>query len=294
MTAVPSSPAITQASIAAIRHAGYEPVFCGEIATPALAHAALNAGEPAVVVTGSHIPFDRNGIKFYRCDGEMMKSDEEPVIGCELDFPETLFKGRHLVEKAPLPPIDRSAQESYSRRAVVAFDGMLSGMRIGHYQHSAAGRDELHALLEQLGAEIITFGRSEEFVPVDTEAVSEGDKKQAATWCAKYGLDALVSTDGDGDRPLLADEKGVFFRGDLAWQPGCPCSGSQYSGHPGFFKLCCGTLRILRQGHPYQDRLTACHRQHEQRKARFAACCRLRGQWRLIDRNHADISVERS
>ena len=31
---------------------------------------------------------------------------------------------------------------------------------------------------------------------------------------AKHGLDALVSTDGDADRPLIADERGVFLRGD--------------------------------------------------------------------------------
>ncbi len=30
----------------------------------------------------------------------------------------------------------------------------------------------------------------------------------------KYKLDALVSTDGDADRPLVADENGVFLRGD--------------------------------------------------------------------------------
>ncbi len=31
---------------------------------------------------------------------------------------------------------------------------------------------------------------------------------------AEHGLDALVSTDGDGDRPLVADETGAVLRGD--------------------------------------------------------------------------------
>ncbi len=31
----------------------------------------------------------------------------------------------------------------------------------------------------------------------------------------QHGLDAVVSADGDGDRPLVADETGTPLRGDL-------------------------------------------------------------------------------
>jgi len=210
----PSSPAIAAACIAAIEHAGCEPLFCGETATPALAFAAMAAQQPAVVVTGSHIPFDRNGIKFYRADGEMMKDDEEPVISSAEEFPETRFNRRKLVTNLQLPPINPDASAAYHHRAIEAFDGVLKGMRIGHFQHSAAGRDTLFDLLQKLGAEVIPFGRSEDFVPIDTEAVSKATSEQAVNWCSKYGLGALISTDGDGDRPLLADETGAYFRGD--------------------------------------------------------------------------------
>ncbi len=72
----------------------------------------------------------------------------------------------------------------------------------------------MSAILSSLGADVVHLGRSDTFVPVDTEAVSAADKAQAKEWVSKYGLDALVTTDGDGDRPLLADEHGTWFRGD--------------------------------------------------------------------------------
>ncbi|HIL39652.1 MAG TPA: phosphomannomutase, partial [Methylococcales bacterium] len=38
----------------------------------------------------------------------------------------------------------------------------------------------------------------------------------AAQWSVEHHFDCIISTDGDGDRPLLSDEKGVWLRGDVA------------------------------------------------------------------------------
>jgi phosphomannomutase len=51
--------------------------------------------------------------------------------------------------------------------------GALEGLKVGVYQHSTVARDLLVDLLKQFGAEVIAFARSETFIPVDTEAVSE-------------------------------------------------------------------------------------------------------------------------
>jgi phosphomannomutase len=91
----------------------------------------------------------------------------------------------------------------------------LQGLRIGVYKHSAVGRDMLAQLLAQLGAQVIALGRSDQFVPIDTEAVSAADEAMAGAWCAQHQLHAVVSTDGDGDRPWVCDEQGRFMRGDV-------------------------------------------------------------------------------
>lgn len=66
-----------------------------------------------------------------------------------------------------------------------------------------------------LGAEVVALERSDEFVPIDTEAVSTEDVAKAKAWSKQYGFDAIFSTDGDGDRPLVADEHGNWLRGDI-------------------------------------------------------------------------------
>ena len=64
------------------------------------------------------------------------------------------------------------------------------------------------------GAEAVPLGRSDDFVPVDTEAVAPAAAARIRGWVRAHALDALVSTDGDGDRPLIADETGAVLRGD--------------------------------------------------------------------------------
>jgi phosphomannomutase len=204
----PSSYAMAQACAAALMQAGVDPIYYGVIPTPALAYQAMQDKIPCIMVTGSHIPFDRNGLKFYRPDGEITKADELAILAAEVEF-----------DTSPvLPELIASlrAAENYCARYASLFAAdMLAGKRIGIYEHSSAGRELYAPLFESLGAEVIRIARSDQFVPIDTEAVGEEDKAKARLWSAQYQLDAIFSTDGDGDRPLVADENGQWLRGDI-------------------------------------------------------------------------------
>ncbi|WP_417070259.1 phosphomannomutase [Niveibacterium terrae] len=205
----PSSPAISAACGAAIERAGLSFDFCGAIPTPALAFYAQESGLPGIMVTGSHIPFDRNGIKFYRIEGEITKTDEAVISAEVVEVP---AEGQTV----ELPAANAKAFDAYVARYVDFFGpGALSGMKLGFYEHSSVSREAIHAILKGLGAEVISLGRTEEFVPIDTEAVADVDIERAHAWAAEHHFDAILSTDGDGDRPLLGDEKGDWFRGDI-------------------------------------------------------------------------------
>lgn len=211
-----STPRILAAVATAVRDCGGEVVYCGRTPTPALAFFAMGMGIPSIMVTGSHIPADRNGIKFYRPHGEVLKTDEAGIVGQTLTVDPARFDvDGGLRSPAELPNV-HDVEDAYVARYIGYFGAeALSGLTIGIYQHSAVGRDLLVRAVEALGGTAVPFGRSEQFVPVDTEAIREEDVTLAAQWAAANTVDAIISTDGDSDRPLVSDASGAWLRGDI-------------------------------------------------------------------------------
>jgi phosphomannomutase len=212
----PSTPRILAACAAAIEAQGGVPLFCGYVPSPALALHAFSLKIPSLMVTGSHIPDDRNGIKFNRIAGEVLKPDEVGMKAQQVDMRTGDFDEAGALRQPKALPEAVDVTGTYIQRYVDFFGAnALSGLRVGVYQHSAVARDLLVTLFEALGAEVMALGRSATFIPVDTEAVRPEDVVLARQWAAEYKLDAIVSTDGDSDRPLVADEHGEWLRGDV-------------------------------------------------------------------------------
>lgn len=205
-----SSPEIAAQCAAALRAEDLVPVDCGVIPTPALALYATAKGAAALMVTGSHIPDDRNGVKFYRPDGEIDKNDEAE-IAARAAAPGT------APAAAPVAMRNEAGEALdlfVARYRGFAPDRGFSGLRIGLYEHSSAASDALATILEEAGADVVRLGKSQSFIPVDTEAVSAETRRLADGWVDEHRLDGLVSADGDGDRPLVVDETGEVIRGD--------------------------------------------------------------------------------
>ena len=206
----PSSLAISGMVTRAARAMGLAVTDCGTVPTPALALAAMESGAAAVMITGSHIPTDRNGLKFYTPAGEITKSQEIDILDALGDQVNGTV-GPDIVQNT-------TAGDVYITRFVTAYGTSLTGLRIGVYSHSAVGRDILLDLLTQLGADVIELGRSSDFIPVDTEAVDPTVRVHLKSWVMDFGLDAIISTDGDGDRPLMTDATGTVIMGDVLGQ----------------------------------------------------------------------------
>jgi phosphomannomutase len=214
-----STPRIMRAVLKAIADHGNVPVNAGHVPSPAVALFGFDEGIPSIMVTGSHIPDDRNGIKFNRPSSELLKSDEPGVKAQIVELPPDFDDAGATLPAAQRaePPLDPLVEQRYVARYFEAFgQGALQGARIGLFEHSAVARDLLYQVLTGLGATVTRLGRSEVFVPVDTEAIREVDVAAAARWAKEYSFDAIVSTDGDSDRPLVSDEHGKWLRGDIA------------------------------------------------------------------------------
>ncbi len=215
----PSTNRIMNSVCQAVADAGFQPLHCGQIPSPALALFGFQNHLPSIMVTGSHIPDDRNGIKFNKPEGELLKSDEPGILRQVVGVDEALFDDHGFFKKPLFPawPEYPQAGERYKKRYWDFFGAdALQGMRLAVYQHSAVGRDFLADILQGLGAQVTPLGRSDTFIPVDTEAIRPEDVELARKYAADGSFDAVVSTDGDSDRPLISDERGVWLRGDVA------------------------------------------------------------------------------
>ena len=216
----PSTGRILAACARAVRDLGGQPRYCGRIPSPAVAAYGIAQGIPSLMVTGSHIPDDRNGIKFNLPTGEVLKADEAGIRAQEVRIPDAPFDASGMLragEPGALPAAETAAADAYVRRYLDFFPaGCLRGLRVGNYEHSGVARDAYRVILEGLGAQVTPLGWSERFIPVDTEAIRPEDLVLARDWAAGGAFDALVSADGDGDRPLVADETGRWLRGDIA------------------------------------------------------------------------------
>ncbi len=223
---------ILRAVATACRDRGLEVIHCGRLPTPALTYFGFQRGLASIMVTGSHIPFDRNGIKFNMPGREVLKSDEPGILAA-------VARARaHEYSKAPeasafddagmfrpgaaaeLPEVSTEARELYEQRYLGFFpSGALTGLRVAVYQHSAVGRELLVDVLGRLGASVHAVGKSEEFVAIDTEAIdaarlAELDRVHRQVLEEFGAVDAVVSTDGDSDRPMVLGvdgERGLHF-----------------------------------------------------------------------------------
>jgi phosphomannomutase len=225
---------IAQAIVQAITDAGMQAVNLGRIPTPALASFALSQNKGSIMVTGSHIPFERNGYKTNSSRGELLKQQEAPINEqvrqvrqrlYEQPWGHSLFDERGMLKSGhqELPAEHGAARAAYIERFTNFFHGAtLQGRRILVYQHSAVGRDLLVEILERLGAQVVKGGRSDTFVPIDTENIDAAQLAviQGLADASSGPLHAVVSTDGDSDRPLVLGVDPLtgevhFFGGDL-------------------------------------------------------------------------------
>jgi phosphomannomutase len=175
---------------------------------------------------------DRNGYKLNTSKGELMKKDEQPINDkvaltreelLSQPYSESLFDEQGVFRKPPstLLPVTPEGRAAYIKRYLDFFKGeTLQGMRLLAYQHSAVGRDLLVEIFEAFSAKVTAAGCSDTFVPIDTEAIDQAQldtlEKLQNTTGQKF--DAIISTDGDSDRPLILAPEGDhlrFFSGDL-------------------------------------------------------------------------------
>ncbi len=194
-----------------LRAAGMDVTDFGLCTTPAMFMSTVLTGwqfDGAVMITASHLPFERNGFKFFTAEGGLEKQDIAAILlsAGAGDFP---TGGSGALAKAAFLP----AYAAMLREKIQATTGMeqpLSGLRILVDAGNGAGGFFAGEVLAPLGADtagsqfLEPDGRFPNHAP-NPESAAAMDSIRAAVLENKADFGIIFDTDVDRAGAVLAD-----------------------------------------------------------------------------------------
>lgn len=151
-----SGPDLAKACIEGIQTVGADAIDCGMASTPAMFMTTVSEdthADGAIMVTASHLPSDRNGLKFFRATGGLDKADVADVIA--------------IAEAGNIPSDDAKGSVSHDDfmrsyaglladlvKTSTGDEAPLKGMHIIVDAGNGAGGFYAKSVLEPLGADI--------------------------------------------------------------------------------------------------------------------------------------------
>ncbi|MFH1227835.1 MAG: phosphoglucosamine mutase [Planctomycetota bacterium] len=200
---------------AGILSSGVNITDAGIISTPALSfltkHNKFNLG---IMISASHNPADYNGIKILRETGLKITSKTELLIE------------KHLLNKAPIksgdirPGIintDKKLLNLYINKLLGKAAGQhfsLKGFKIVVDCANGAVSETAPAVLASFGAKVIAINNRPNGKNINLNCGALYPEKMSKA-VIKHQADVGFSFDGDADRVIMADEKGIIRDGDF-------------------------------------------------------------------------------
>lgn len=206
---------------------------CGLASTPAMFMSTIFDSfncDGAVMITASHLPFNRNGFKFFDKTGGLNKSDIEEILTIACELPDDAFseisadhavtgaadvsngsvEQKNLMDRYCLHLCEIIADGVSCRGASAEGSLPLSGLKIVVDAGNGAGGFYAGKVLEPLGAEVIGCylepdGSFPNHIP------NPENKDAMASICSavrESGADLGIIFDTDVDRSAAVDENG--------------------------------------------------------------------------------------
>lgn len=203
---------LESAMVAGFTSVGMDVVLLGPMPTPAVAMLTQSMrADLGVMISASHNPFFDNGIKLFGPDGYKLSDADETAI-------EALIDGE--IALSPAAEIGRArrvddAQGRYIHFAKSTFPEnlRLDGMRIVVDCANGAAYRVAPTALWELGADVVAIGVTPNGRNINDGVGSTAPQTLAETVVAS-GADIGIALDGDADRLIIVDEKGMIVDGD--------------------------------------------------------------------------------
>ena len=206
---------LENAMAAGICSMGVDVMLVGPLPTPGIAFITSSMrADAGVVISASHNPYQDNGIKFFSRDGFKLPDKLEREIE---DF---IFKNNEPSHRPTASDIGKAYRidDAIGRYVVFAKNTFpkeltLDGLKIAVDCANGAAYKVAPEVFYELGADVFPIGVKPDGENINDrcgslypEAVSKLVKEKKA--------DIGIALDGDGDRIVLIDEKGMILDGD--------------------------------------------------------------------------------
>ncbi len=194
---------------------GVNVLLVGPLPTPGIAFITTGMrADAGVVISASHNPFQDNGIKIFSHNGFKLPDSEEAIIE-DLIFSKKMDSLRPVAEE-----VGKAARIDDARGRYIVFlkntfprRYTLDGIHIVlDCAHGATYGVAPH-VFEEMGAKITSIGVQPDGKNINHECGALHPEIMAEL-VKKEGADLGIALDGDGDRVIVADEKGNIVDGD--------------------------------------------------------------------------------
>lgn len=210
-----TSPIIAKVVCSALNYAGLDCNNVGLNPTPCLEYATKKLGyKGGIMITASHNPPQYNGIKPIASDGVEISREDELVIE-DIYFTK---KWKNNSSKFGSTKEENSTIKEYLDGIKSQVDSskiLEKKFKVVLDLGNGAQSVTASKLCEELGCQVITINEKIDglFPGRGSEPTPENLSELSAT-VKKTGADFGIAFDGDGDRSLFCDNKGIILTGD--------------------------------------------------------------------------------
>lgn len=164
----------------------------------------------SIMVSGSHIKAELNGVKFFAFKEEILKKHEKEIEEIYFSIKE---KVKPKIDVASITHEDRAKRE-YKDMLVSLINGGLPSWKVVVDPGNGAQSDTMPDVLRSLGVNVVEENCSIQvnFLARDTENADEF--KSLSQRVTQEKADFGVAYDSDGDRAVFIDSKGNFIPGE--------------------------------------------------------------------------------
>lgn len=192
--------------------AGVDVLLTGPLPTPAIAYLTrtwrLQAG---VVISASHNPYYDNGIKFFSASGDKLPDDKEREIEALLDQPMACVESDKLGRAKRLD--DAAGRYIEFCKSTFPSDLDLRGLKIVVDTANGAAYHIAEHVFHELGADVITLGNKPDGYNINKEVGATAPRALRAA-VIEHHADLGIALDGDADRIVMVDARGIEYDGD--------------------------------------------------------------------------------